>query len=385
MRHTHSLPTLRPALSALHSLGRFLFLLVAASAVVTGCAEQTTDPFTGQALADTKLAPAAEVDEDGGVVVVANRGSGDITIINAATVQVIDTRPLPGGPNAPEPMYVVHVPNAGRVFVGDRANNRVAVFGDDGIVLQTTAPAGSGVFHMWADPQGRQLWINNDIDNTTTVLDPGDLTVLATVPTPADLVSQGGKPHDVVVGPMGKYAYVSVIGVAGANDYVVQFSTRTFAEIGRAAVGKDPHLSLTARNEWLYVPCQNTDEVVILDRVTMAHVTNLAVPGAHGAGMTRNGQTFYTANLPGGGANALFAIDTRTNSLVGSPVDSPYPVPHNIALTNNGKRLFLTHSGGIADKVTVYGISQSSPMPVYETEVTVGLNPFGLAFVRRES
>jgi len=48
----------------------------------------------------------------------------------------------------------------------------------------------------------------------------------------------------------------------------------------------------------------------------------------------------------------------------------------------NGKRLFLTHSGGTADKVTVYGISQNSPTPVFETEVTVGLNPFGLAFVR---
>jgi DNA-binding beta-propeller fold protein YncE len=181
---------------------------------------------------------------------------------------------------------------------------------------------------------------------------------------------------------MGRFAYVSVLGLAGANDYVVQFSTSTFAETGRAAVGKDPHLSLTVRSDWLYVPCQNTDEVVILDRSSMAQVTSLAIPGAHGAGMTRNGATFYTANLPGGGANALFAIDTQTNTLVGSPVDSPYPVPHNIAITNNGKRLFLTHSGATSDKVTVYGISQSNPVPMYETEVTVGLNPFGLAFVR---
>ena len=59
------------------------------------------------------------------------------------------------------------------------------------------APAGRGVFHMWADYRGRQLWVNNDIDKTTTVIDPSTLEVLATVPTPADLVAMGGKPHDV--------------------------------------------------------------------------------------------------------------------------------------------------------------------------------------------
>jgi DNA-binding beta-propeller fold protein YncE len=324
------------------------------------------------------------MDEEGGKFVVANRASGTISVIDAVTAEVTGTFDLPVDPSdpTPEPMYVVHVATADRVFVGDRANNRVAVFDDSDLSVEGTAPAGNGVFHMWADPQGRQLWINNDVDNTTTVLDPVSLTTLATVPTPADLVSQGGKPHDVIVGPMGKLAYVSILGVAGANDYVVQFSTSTFAETGRAAVGKDPHLSLTVRNDWLYVPCQSTDEVVILDRFTMSQVTSLAVPGAHGAGMTRNGKTFYTANLPGGGANALFAIDTGTNSLAGSPVDSPYPVPHNIAITNNGKKLFLTHSGATSDKVTVYGIGQNSPIPVFETEVTVGLNPFGLAFVR---
>jgi hypothetical protein len=77
----------------------------------------------------------------------------------------------------------------------------------------------------------------------------------------------------------------------------------------------------------------------------------------------------------------LFAIDTRTNSLIGDPVDTPYPVPHNIALTRNGRKLFVTHSGAAADKVTIYTVSRHSPEPVFAGEVTVGLNPFGLAFV----
>ena len=107
----------------------------------------------------------------------------------------------------------------------------------------------------------------------------------------------------------------------------------------------------------------------------------IAVPGAHGAGMARNGRFLYTSNLPGGGTGALYTISTQDNSVVGSAVDSPYPVPHNLSLTPNGKNLFVTHSGAAADKVTIYRMSGMSPVPEFVDEVTVGLNPFGLTYV----
>jgi YVTN family beta-propeller protein len=234
---------------------------------------------------------------------------------------------------------------------------------------------------MWADPRNKQLWVNNDIDNTSTVIDPKTLEVLATVPTPADLVALGGKPHDVILDPTGSYAYVTVLGVAGPNDYVVQFSTDTFQELKRAPVGKDPHVSLARQNNLLYVPAQGSNVVTVLNRESLELVTEISVPGAHGAGMAGNGKVFYTTNLPGGGTDGLFAIDTRTNTVVGA-VDTPYPVPHNIALTPNNHKLYVTHSGGAADKVTIYTAKPNDPVPVLVGEVTVGLNPFGLAFVR---
>jgi DNA-binding beta-propeller fold protein YncE len=316
-----------------------------------------------------------------GRVVVANRGSGSISVIDAKTDALIGTYPLPSGDLAPEPMYVVYTPANNRVFVGDRANDRVVVFNARDFSVEATVAAGAGVFHMWADPQNQQLWVNNDIDNTSTVLDPQTLETLATVPTPADLVAMGGKPHDVILDPTGDSAYVTVLGLSGDHDYVVKFSTKTFSEVGRAPVGKDPHVSLARQNDFLYVPSQNSNVVIVLDRETLALVTEIPVPGAHGAGMTRNGKVFYTTNLPGGGTDGLFAIDTRTNTVIGEPVDTPYAVPHNIALTNNGKKLFLTHSGPTADKVTIYTSSGNDPIPVLSGEVTVGLNPFGLTFI----
>jgi DNA-binding beta-propeller fold protein YncE len=357
------------------SAALFAALLVGAA----GCSNDVTDPF-----GDTDAAEKSSLSPSQPRAVIANRASGTISVINRKDLSVSGTYDLPAeaGEPTPEPMYVVHVKNLRRVFVDDRANERVVVFDARDFAVEATVPVGAGAFHMWADPKGRQLWVNNDVDKTTTVIDPRDLTVLATVPTPADLVAMGGKPHDVVVGPEGMYAYVSVLGVPGDHDYVVQFDTDSFAEVNRAAVGKDPHLSLARQHDWLYVPCQNSDQVVVLDRHSLDVETILTVPGAHGAAMTGNGRYFYTANLPGGGQDALQAIDTATNTLAGEATNTPYPVPHNLALDPAGKVLFVTHSGASADKVTVYRMKGDDPTPRYVGEVTVGLNPFGLAYVQ---
>jgi hypothetical protein len=95
--------------------------------------------------------------------------------------------------------------------------------------------------------------------------------------------------------------------------------------------------------------------------------------------MTPNGKVFYTTNLTGGGTDGLFAVDTVTNTVIGS-ADTPFAVPHNIVVTNNDK-LFLTHSGGTSDKVTIYTVTTNKPIPVLAGEVTVGLNPFGIGYV----
>jgi DNA-binding beta-propeller fold protein YncE len=342
----------------------FTFLLVFTSVVLF---------ISGRALASDGKGQAP------GKIVVANRATSTISVIDVGTDTVVGTYDLPGD-NPAEPMYVTYSHFGDRVFVGDRANNQVVVFNADDFSVEATVPAGAGVFHMWADSRGRQLWVNNDIDNTATVIDPRTLEVLSTVPMPADLVALGGKPHDVILDRAGRFAYVSLIGVAGANDYLVQFSTRTFEELNRAEVGKDPHLSLANRGQYLYVPAQGSNKVSVLNRFTLELVTEIAVSGAHGAGMRTDGRVFYTTNISGGGADGLVAINTRTMEVLGA-ADTPYAVPHNIALTPRGDKLFVTHSGATSDKVSIYSASLLEPVPTYAGEVTVGFNPFGLAYV----
>jgi hypothetical protein len=139
----------------------------------------------------------------------------------------------------------------------------------------------------------------------------------------------------------------------------------------------------------LYVPCQNSNVVLVLDRETLAQVASIPLPGAHGAGMASDGETFYTTNFPGGGRDGLWTIDTSTNTVAGEALDTPFAVPHNIALVpdrgiffpndRGARKLYLTHSGATANKVTVYKLRGN--LPVYHREITVGFNPFGLAYV----
>ena len=347
---------------------------------VAGCSE---NPVLPDSSADKQVGFQASDSRHGGAaIVVANRASGSISVIDANTAQLTGTYDLPqyAGDATPEPMYVNHSQRHQRVFVGDRANNRVVVFNSRTYEVEGTVPAGLGVFHMWTDRGGKQLWVNNDVDNTITVINTSTLAVAATIDIPADLVAMGGKPHDVAVSHRNRYAYVTVLGIEGPHDYLIQYETNSFTEVRRQPVGKDPHVSLGV-NTNLYVPCQNSDQVLVFDPRSLDLVAEINAPGAHGATMARNGKRFYTTNLPGGGTGALYAIDTRNNEIAGDPVDTPYPVPHNLTTSPNGKKLFVTHSGGSSDKVTVYSLTGPDRHPVYFGEVTVGFNPFGIGVV----
>ncbi|MGE3182517.1 MAG: beta-propeller fold lactonase family protein [Phycisphaerae bacterium] len=318
---------------------------------------------------------------DGGIVV-ANRGAGSISVIDVATSAVTNV-PLPVAANTPEPMYVVHSPGNGMVFVGDRANNRVVAFDTATFSTTVSVPTGSGVFHMWGKPSTGELWVNNDIDNTVTAINMNTLKVAGSFATPADLTAMGGKPHDVILDPNGPFAYQSIVGTSGANDFIVKYNTDTFAELERIAVGKDPHVSLSAAHDKLYVPVQGAGEVVVVNRSDLSPITTLAIPNAHGAVHTSDGSVFYTTNIAGGGTDAVFAIDTASDTVL-SVVDTTFGGVHNLALSPDGTRLFVTHSGATSAQVSILDASDPGNLTLLGT-VDAGLNPFGIATVPEPS
>ncbi|GAA5221554.1 YncE family protein [Membranihabitans marinus] len=301
------------------------------------------------------------------VVVVANRSSGSISFINAETDEVIETLTISGS----EPMYVVFVSAKDRIYVGDRAQKQVHVINPDSRELETSIPVGEGVFHMWADGQGKQLWVNNDIDNTISVINLTNHTVTNTI-------NIGVKPHDVFLTNSGTKAYVTVlIGDENVRDSVYAFSTSSFEKLASKAVGDDPHLYHLPSNNRLYVPNQS-GTLFVLDENDLSTIDSVSMAGSHGIYPSPDNKYLFITNLPG---SQIFSFQTADNTIKGSALGSDISVPHNITLNKAGSKAFITHSGGSANQVTVYNISDGTP--TLSKTLTVQNNPFGIAYYQR--
>jgi YVTN family beta-propeller protein len=337
-----------------------------------------------------------------GRILVANRTSGTISIIDEKTDTLIKNVSVAGKfARPPEPMYVNYSAKYNRILVNDRANNQIIAMNADTYEIQNTVPQGGGAFHMWTDGLGMQTWSVNDADKTFTVINPGNLKILKTIPIPADLAAQGGKPHDILLDKKAKWAFTTIVGIEGDNDYVVQYSTKTFKEIGRFATGKDPHVGILNDDSKLFVPTQMANKVYVLDpnkitKKTIKKLKELDIPSAHGITWMPNNQFAYVTNVAGEALkgsknhNGLWAINTKTMKIVGS---SALPKlkklaahTHNVTVNATGTKLYLTHSGHeigtVEGDVTVWNISSKKPVPVYaKKRIHVGLNPFGITYI----
>lgn len=301
------------------------------------------------------------------VVAVANRASSNVSFINAVDNSIVKTLDIPNS----EPMYANYVAATDKLYVGDRAQNQIHVIDPTTQTIETSITVGNGVFHMWVDGQGNQLWVNNDVDFTTSVIDLSTNTVIATI-------FLDSKPHDVFVNKAGTQAYVSVFSGDGAvPDSIFAFSTSAYERTAAVGVGKDPHLfHLDGRNK-LYVPCQS-GTVYVLDGSSLAEVTTIPLEGSHGVFASPDENYVYVANISGA---ELYTINPSDDT-AGTGVAAPNGTPHNLAVNEAGTKLFVTHSGPMANTLTTYNLDNGGISS--ESTVDIGTNPFGLAYYKRQ-
>lgn len=294
-------------------------------------------------------------------VVVTNRGSASLTVIDVKTDVLKQTVSIPDS----QTMYVVFEPRTNRLYVGDRAQNRVLVLNPVSFAVESSIAVGRGVFHMWADGQGEHLWVANDVDNTISVIKLSDRTVRT--------LALEAQPHDVFLTADGRTAFVSLL-MADAPDKVVRFNAQTLAREMEVEVAEDPHLYFVEQDQKLYVPNQEGGLFVFHRDLTLDYRLNL--PGSHGIFPSTDGQFVFMTNLPG---QQLYSLNTRTRSLAENPVDVDLNNPHNLVLNRASNKAFVTHSGATANQVTVYDIDVQGRVK-FSRQVTAGTNPFGIAY-----
>lgn len=299
-------------------------------------------------------------------IVVANREAGSISFIDAKSNMLAKTLSIPNS----EPMYLVYVAKTDKIYVGDRAGKKIHVISPQSYQVEKSIDGGDGIFHMWADGQGKELWVVNDIDNTISVIDLNTNAITTTIDIDA-------KPHDVFITEDGSTAYISVFTEDPSSDMVYKYSVSTHAKTGEASVGKEPHLYHLSSNK-LFVPCQS-GQVYILDS-DMNIVSEKDYTGAHGIFAAPDMNAVFVSNISG---NQLYSINSATGEQLQNPVESSAITPHNIVLNSKGDKMFVTHSNTAVNAVSVYNVS-SSGIITPSASIQSATNPFGLTYYKRE-
>jgi YVTN family beta-propeller protein len=295
-------------------------------------------------LASTLLLVVHEA-SGGPVAYVAARYAGQISVIDAATHQVIDTIAVGDGPmavslsrNRPR-AYVTLGPKdevavvdtaartvIARIPVGDNPTG-VTVSPDDTHVyvvntgsrslsiidvalgrVSAEVALGNHPFDVAVHPDGSLLYVSGDFPGHVSVVDPGDGVVSATIPVGDSL---GG----LAVRPDGQRLYVVD---SGANELAV-ISLATRAILQRVRVGQTPvDVTLNPGGAIAYVSnLFGTGAVSVIDIGNHSVIQTITLPGpalAQGAAVTPDGKTLYVALR---GASGVLAVNTPNHAIIG--------------------------------------------------------------------
>lgn len=313
---------------------------------------------------DDELPVIKKVEE---IVVVSNRASGNVSFIDSNSNSVLKTLDIAGS----DPMYIVYVPSKDKIYVGDRKLNQVHIINPDTKTVENSINVGKGVFHMWANES--QLWVVGDVDKIISVIDLNSNAVVKTI-------NIGKTPHDVFLTKDGTKAYVSAFNpVFGQPDSVLMYSTKTFDKTGEVMVTQEPHLYHLSNSNKLYVACQS-GQLYILNGNDLSTISNTPFEGAHGIFGSPDQSSIFLTNFTGA---QIFSVNAATGLNNTAPLNTAIQTPHNIVMNQAGNKMFVTHSGATATMVSTYSVAGNVVSP--NTTITVGKNPFGIAYYQRET
>ncbi|AXT59521.1 hypothetical protein D1816_03850 [Aquimarina sp. AD10] len=301
---------------------------------------------------------------------VANRGASTVSVFNARTTDFVQDIALPD--EGAQPTYLAHSRINNNVYVGDFANKKVVYYDGASFEQKGEIEIEEGAFHMWINDFAGQLWINNIVSKTTSVIDLRSNTVIKNIPlpTPEQIpgLTENAVQHDVTLSPSGYAAYVTVLD-GPDTSYVVMYNTRTLEYIKHETVGGDAHLLPVGTK--LYVPSQNSSLLTVFSRFNLNKLGEIPFESTHGVANSR--RFVFTTGIAD---NKIGVIDRFRNKVV-SEIDTDFNTPHNLAVNRRGTILFLAHSGGTATKVVFYKVKRNGKLEKI-SDFDSGLNPFGV-------
>jgi YVTN family beta-propeller protein len=312
-------------------------------------------------------------------IYVTNERSGDLSIIDASTLEVTATVPLgkrPRGIHASPDHRFLYMTLSGSPLAGpgvdesklpppDKTADGIGVFDVQQGKLVRTLQCGSDPENFDLTKDGRTIIVSNEDDAKASFCDIASGKVTHTVPT-------GEEPEGVKVSPNGKFVYVTseTTGTISAIDIATAKLIKTFK------VGRRPRsVAFLPDSSRAYINAENDGTVTVVDATKHETIQTISLgqPGVikpMSVLLSPNGATLYVST---GRGHKLFVIDTATNKITASFEIGERP--WGIDLSPDAKTLFSAN--GPSNDVSVVNLASQT----VTKKIKVGDGPWGVVVV----
>src|SRR5262245_7370710 len=348
-------------------------LAIGAAMLVSACSEKQQKPPA----AENK---AAEVPKPAGYrIYVTNERSGDLSIIDSTTHEVVATVPLgkrPRGIHASSDGKTIYVALSGSPIAGpgvdesklpppDKKADGIGVFDVASGKLVKMIAAGSDPEEFDLSKDGTMLYVSNEDAGSTSIVDIAAGKVL-------EMIKVGDEPEGVATSPDGQFVYVT--SEDQGKIFVMDPASRKV--IKSFEVGHRPRdTAFFPGSPKAYISRENDGMLTIADTNAHKKIGEIEL-GAAGQIkpmsilISKDGKTAYVST---GRGKKVFMIDTATDKVTSSVEvgDRPW----GIALSADNK--FLYTANGPSNDVSVVDLSTQTVIK----RVKVGDAPWGVLVI----
>jgi YVTN family beta-propeller protein len=351
--------------------GTKLLISVLCLSLVAACAGEPEQPASTTASADT-----ARPTGGGYRIYVTNEVSGDMSIIDPATHEVVATAPLgkrPRGIHASPDRQTIYVALSGSPIAGpgvdesklpppDKKADGIGVYSIRDNKLVKVLEGGSDPEEFDLSSDGTLLYTSNEDTAESSIVDVTTGKVTATLKV-------GEEPEGVTTSPDGKFVYVT-----SENDGEISvIDTAARKVLTEFKVGARPRdVAFSADSSKAYVSLENDGKLAVVDAKQHKKVGEIEVGKAGDIKpmaivLSKDGSKAYTST---GRGKRVYVIDTATDKVTGS-----FEVgerPWGLALSPDEKYLYTAN--GPSNDVSVVDLATQSVVK----RIKVGERPWGV-------
>ena len=313
-------------------------------------------------------------------VYITNERSGDLTVIDPATMSGVATialgkRPrgirsspdgsqlyiaLSGSPISPPGVDVSTLPPP------DRAADGIGVVETASLTLKTILKGPSDPEQTSVSRDGRRLYIANEDVGKATVLDIQSGESIAEFEV-------GGEPEGVTTSPDGRFVYVT----SEEDNLVSVIDTASHQLVKRIPVGARPRdTAFSPDSSRAYVSGENDASVSVVDTSSHTVIQTIRLTGENvrpmGVAVSPDGRRIFVTT---GRGRTVVGIDAGTYEPIGSVEVGVRP--WGIAINPDGSRLYTAN--GPSNDVSVVDTRTLRVL----RRISVGQSPWGVAIVAR--